>query len=131
MVDSFQSPDRSESASGVFTTEFGQTSLERAASGDLKEFKTALRYEDLGPDNLGCTIFNSSGAVEAISLASLTALQMLNLSECEQLYDLRPLARLTSIQTLDLSECGRLIDLGPLAGLTSLQRLNLQAAHRP
>jgi hypothetical protein len=31
-----------------------------------KEFKTALRYEDLGPDNLGCPIFNSSGAVEAI-----------------------------------------------------------------
>jgi hypothetical protein len=31
-----------------------------------KHFKTALRYEDLGPDNLGCTIFNSSGAVEAI-----------------------------------------------------------------
>src|SRR5271165_4630479 len=31
-----------------------------------KEFKTALRYEDLGPDNLGCTIFNSSGAVQAI-----------------------------------------------------------------
>jgi hypothetical protein len=31
-----------------------------------KQFKTALRYEDLGPDNLGCTIFNSSGAVEAI-----------------------------------------------------------------
>jgi hypothetical protein len=31
-----------------------------------KEFKTALRYEDLGPDNLGCTIFNSSGTVQAI-----------------------------------------------------------------
>ena len=31
-----------------------------------KEFKTALRYEDLGPDNLGCTIFNSLGTVEAI-----------------------------------------------------------------
>ena len=31
-----------------------------------KQFKTALRYEDLGPDNLGCTIFNSLGAVEAI-----------------------------------------------------------------
>jgi hypothetical protein len=31
-----------------------------------KQFKTALRYEDLGPDNLGCTIFNSSGGVEAI-----------------------------------------------------------------
>src|SRR5215471_10457221 len=31
-----------------------------------KQFKTALRYEDLGPDNLGCTIFNWSGAVEAI-----------------------------------------------------------------
>ena len=31
-----------------------------------KQFKTALRYEDLGPENLGCTIFNSSGAVEAI-----------------------------------------------------------------
>ena len=31
-----------------------------------KEFKTALRYEDLGPDNLGCTIFNAAGRVEAI-----------------------------------------------------------------
>jgi len=31
-----------------------------------KQFKTTLRYEDLGPDNLGCTIFNSSGAVDAI-----------------------------------------------------------------
>ena len=34
-----------------------------------KEFKTALRYEDLGPDNLGCTIFNSLGAVEAILIS--------------------------------------------------------------
>jgi hypothetical protein len=31
-----------------------------------KEFKTALRYEDLGPDNLGCTIFNAAGRVAAI-----------------------------------------------------------------
>ena len=31
-----------------------------------KEFKTPLRYEDLGPDKLGCIIFNPSGAVEAI-----------------------------------------------------------------
>src|SRR5260370_29503340 len=31
-----------------------------------KQFKTALRYEDLGPETLGCTVFNSSGAVEAI-----------------------------------------------------------------
>ena len=31
-----------------------------------KQFKTPLRYEDLGPENLGCTVFNSSGAVEAI-----------------------------------------------------------------
>src|SRR5271165_1906851 len=31
-----------------------------------KQFRTALRYEDLGPEHLGCTIFNSSGAVEAI-----------------------------------------------------------------
>src|SRR6516165_3264089 len=31
-----------------------------------KQFKTALIYEDLGPGNLGCTVFNSSGAVEAI-----------------------------------------------------------------
>jgi len=34
-----------------------------------KQFKTALRYEDLGPDNLGCTIFSSSGAVEAILIS--------------------------------------------------------------
>jgi hypothetical protein len=34
-----------------------------------KHFKTALIYEDLGPDNLGCTIFNSSGAVEAILIS--------------------------------------------------------------
>src|SRR5262249_26764070 len=31
-----------------------------------KQFGTALRYEELGPDILGCTIFNSSGAVDAI-----------------------------------------------------------------
>jgi hypothetical protein len=31
-----------------------------------KQFRTALRYEDLGPDNLGCTIFDSAGAVQAI-----------------------------------------------------------------
>jgi hypothetical protein len=31
-----------------------------------KQFRTPLRYEDLGPDNLGCTIFNSSGGVDAI-----------------------------------------------------------------
>ena len=34
-----------------------------------KEFKTALRYEDLGPDNLGCTIFNCFGGVEAILIS--------------------------------------------------------------
>jgi hypothetical protein len=34
-----------------------------------KQFKTALQYEDLGPDNLGCTIFSSSGAVEAILIS--------------------------------------------------------------
>src|SRR6266478_4167120 len=31
-----------------------------------KQFKTALIYEDLGPGNLGCTVFNSSCGVEAI-----------------------------------------------------------------
>jgi hypothetical protein len=31
-----------------------------------KQFNTLLRYEDLGPENLDCTIFNSSGGVEAI-----------------------------------------------------------------
>jgi hypothetical protein len=31
-----------------------------------KQFKTALIYEDLGPGNLGCTVFSSSGTVEAI-----------------------------------------------------------------
>ena len=31
-----------------------------------KQFKTAVIYEDLGPEHLGCTIFNTSGAVEAI-----------------------------------------------------------------
>ena len=34
-----------------------------------KQFKTALRYEDLGPGILGCTVFNSSGAVDAILVA--------------------------------------------------------------
>jgi hypothetical protein len=34
-----------------------------------KEFKTALRYEDLGPNNLGCTVFNSRGGVEAILIS--------------------------------------------------------------
>ena len=31
-----------------------------------KQFKAPLRYEDLGPEHLGCTIFNSSGGVDAI-----------------------------------------------------------------
>ena len=34
-----------------------------------KEFKTTLRYEDLGPENLGCTIFNGLGGVEAIVIS--------------------------------------------------------------
>lgn len=34
-----------------------------------KQFKTALIYEDLGPGNLGCTVFNSSGTVEAIMVS--------------------------------------------------------------
>jgi hypothetical protein len=34
-----------------------------------KQFKTPLIYEDLGPEYLGCTIFNSSGAVEAILIS--------------------------------------------------------------
>ena len=36
-----------------------------------KQFKAPLRYEDLGPQHLGCTIFNSSGAVEAILVSRL------------------------------------------------------------
>jgi hypothetical protein len=36
-----------------------------------KQFKAPLRYEDLGPEHLGCTIFNSSGAVEAILVSRL------------------------------------------------------------
>jgi hypothetical protein len=31
-----------------------------------KQFRAPLRYEDLGQDYLGCTIFNSSGGVDAI-----------------------------------------------------------------
>jgi hypothetical protein len=34
-----------------------------------KEFHTTLRYEDLGPENLGCTIFNCLGGVEAILIS--------------------------------------------------------------
>jgi len=36
-----------------------------------KQFKASLRYEDLGPEHLGCTIFNSSGGVEAILVSRL------------------------------------------------------------
>jgi hypothetical protein len=36
-----------------------------------KQFKAPLRYEDLGPEHLGCTIFNSSGGVEAILVSRL------------------------------------------------------------
>ena len=36
-----------------------------------KQFKAPLRYEDLGPEHLGCTIFNSSGAVAAILVSRL------------------------------------------------------------
>jgi hypothetical protein len=36
-----------------------------------KQFKASLRYEDLGPEHLGCIVFNSSGAVEAIVVSRL------------------------------------------------------------
>jgi hypothetical protein len=36
-----------------------------------KQFKASLRYEDLGPQHLGCIIFNSSGAVEALVVSRL------------------------------------------------------------
>jgi hypothetical protein len=36
-----------------------------------KQFKAPLRYEDLGRENLGCTIFNSSGTVEAVLVSRL------------------------------------------------------------
>jgi hypothetical protein len=36
-----------------------------------KEFKTALRYEDLGPNNLGCTVFNCFGGVAAIRVGAV------------------------------------------------------------
>jgi hypothetical protein len=36
-----------------------------------KQFKAPLRYEDLGPEHLGCIVFNASGAVEAIVVSRL------------------------------------------------------------
>ena len=36
-----------------------------------KQFKASLRYEDLGPQHLGCIIFSPSGAVEAIVVSRL------------------------------------------------------------
>jgi internalin A len=58
-------------------------------------------------------------------VANLSFLQMLDLSQCEQLSDLAPLAGLTKLQSLNLSGCEQLSDLSPLAGLTSLQSLYL------
>jgi internalin A len=60
----------------------------------------------------------------------LTSLQTLNLGECEQLSDLRPVARLTSLQTLNFTGCKQLSGLGPLAGLTSLRILNLHGCEQ-
>jgi hypothetical protein len=34
-----------------------------------KHFRAPLRYEDLGPNNLGCTVFNCFGGVEAILIS--------------------------------------------------------------
>jgi hypothetical protein len=36
-----------------------------------KQFKAHLRYEDLGPQHLGCIVFNPSGTVEAIVVSRL------------------------------------------------------------
>src|SRR6266699_2714956 len=54
-----------------------------------KEFKTALRYEDLGPDNLGCTIFNHrtggnrSTSPETTFGAKTSVLNMANSDLCD------------------------------------------------
>ena len=62
-------------------------------------------------------------------LSPLTALQTLNLGECEQITDagLAHLAPLTALQTLELGECELITDAGlaHLAPLTALQTLDL------
>jgi internalin A len=61
-----------------------------------------------------------------LELKRFTWIQTLNLSECEQLTgDLSTLAGLTSLRSLDLTDCWNLSDLSPLIGLPSLQSLNL------
>jgi len=51
-----------------------------------KEFKTALRYEDLSPDNLGCTIFNSLGALSVANVAETEHALSAPLNDAEAIY---------------------------------------------
>ncbi|MDC7703594.1 COR domain-containing protein [Vogesella indigofera] len=59
------------------------------------------------------------------SLAQLTQLQSLDLSDNYWLQDIRVLGELGQLQTLNLNKCGQLGILSPLAALTQLRELQL------
>lgn len=59
------------------------------------------------------------------SLAKLTQLQSLDLSDNYWLQDIRVLGELGQLQTLNLNKCGQLGILSPLAALTQLRELQL------
>jgi hypothetical protein len=61
------------------------------------------------------------------SLATLTALKAVDLSDCWRLQQLPPLDTLTALQTLQLAGCGQLQQLPPLATLTALNTLDVRS----
>ncbi len=63
-------------------------------------------------------------------LAGLITLTSLNLRCCEQVSDLHALSGLVAIESLDLFCCEQVADLQPLSGLTSLRSLNLHCCQQ-
>lgn len=69
--------------------------------------------------------FTSTSNDALNALVPLSALRHLELTNCWQLSDLRPLSELCDLRTLFLNACGNISNLGPLASLAELEHLTI------
>jgi internalin A len=58
-------------------------------------------------------------------LAGLAALQILNISGCDQITSLNPIAGLTALQSLAVVRCNQITSLDPIASIATLQSLHV------
>ena len=85
---------------------------------------TALRSLTLSCWYIG-SLTNAEGQISNITVASLTALQSLDLSRHKQLSDLAPLSALLHSDSSRFVVASKIEDLTPLASLRALRLLDL------